>query len=313
MLGVRRIFADICRGQSVLSWQGKSLYIKHLSHLDQVDIDDYSVELEKEAAQKKLPANADKLKWLDEQRLWLVKDEESLEKERKQLENQRQTRAALFMPSQKQMMDGIIRETEKRLAKLTVRRSNLLGLTKERYVQNKLFIHYIKTSLYDDKTMGRLAFTMDDFDDMSEDELTGLFVAYNNVTESFDDKNLKKVAVSDAFMSYFVHCEDMTRFFSRPMCEWSFNQLNLMLWGRYFKKMMQEHNIPKEMMGDPQKMEDFVNGTSKVKEMVKGPKRAYGTGEGTHFVGIVGTQEDIKAMGLKTNDGPVKLANGNTV
>lgn len=308
MSDTRRAFADICRGYSTLSYQGNSLYIKHLSHIDQVDLDEYTARAKEEGKKKGLSSIEEKLVWLDKRKLWLKKDEEGIEKAKKALDNMRQTRGKLFLPSDKKSMDLLIHTNEQKWIKLANRRGALLGKTQERYSQDKTLVYYMQLSLFKDKMLTQPALSPKQ--SIDDDELNEMLAGFNTAMEPFEEKGIKRIAVSDTFTSYFFNCgEDVNSFFENCVSRWSFNQLNLVFWGRYFKNVLQSgSNIPKDIMSDPDKLIDFITGAAKAKEIVsQGPKRGYGDGSGTQFVGIVGSSQDLKDLGINTEQNTAKF------
>ena len=81
-MNLRRVFADICRGYSVTQWRGKPAYIKHLTHFDQVDIDEVHDAAKADAIRRGIKTEEERLKWLADRKMWVIKDEIALRQQR---------------------------------------------------------------------------------------------------------------------------------------------------------------------------------------------------------------------------------------
>lgn len=310
-VNLRRLFADICRGHSRMdldgsSWFGpKCLYVKHLSHFDQVDID-----LEREsyyvAAQKrKIPTLAEKMEWLEKKNLWGKKEESELRQHKVYIDNLEKTKGQVLSAQRK--------EIEKTLTKaiityndLYVKKNKLIGLTCEQYADQKVQNRYVFRSLYKDDKLTNLLFTDKAFDNLEDEELdkwAGLYIKFIN---DFSHDNLKKIAVAHFFTSYFYMTEEYSNFFGTAMSNLTFYQINLLSYGSYFKSIFQNNKIPDNIREEPEKIEEFL----KKSEAMKKTLSKAGNKEGGR-VGLVGaTKEDMEIIGVKGDSRPSILKKG---
>lgn len=294
---LRKAFADICRGYSVGEWNGP-VYLKHLSHFEQVDLDDCYEKYLLMAAKKKLPKKAEKMEWLEKKKLWGRKNEGDLTTQKNYVANLEKTLKLLFLKSQ---IDEHKKTLEKERAKyheMMAEKEGLLGLTCEKYAEQKMLNHYIFVSFYKDPDLKQKLFTKDAFNQLDDEETDELFKIYIDASSLLNEKNLKKIAVAPFFTSYFYTCDDVQAFFGKPICNLSYHQLNLLYYAGYFKQVIQNLKIPDNIQGDPEKIEEFANASAKAREMAQ----KIGKDGPTGIVGA--TNADMAYLGMETTQDP---------
>lgn len=294
----RKIFADICRGYSEAEWNGP-VYLKHLSHFEQVDLDSCYDEYFAIAVKKKLPKISEKLEWLEKKKLWVRKNEGELATQKAYVANLEKTLKLLFLKSQIDEHKKTIEKEKQKYHEMVAEKDALLSLTCEKYAEQKMYNHYIYISFYKDKKLENKLFTSKEFDNLDESETDDLFRIYIDTSSEFSEKNIKKLSVSSIFTTYFYVSEDNNNFFGKPMCYLSYNQLNLLYYANYFKQIIQNLKIPDNIRDDAEKIEEFATASAKVKEVLQkmgkdGP------------VGIVGaTNADMAYLGVENAYDPM--------
>lgn len=297
--GLRKIFADICRGYSSAEWHG-TIYLKHLSHFEQVDLDLCHDKYYQIAIKKKLQTKEARLEWLDKKGLWTRKNEGALGTQKAYVENLEKTTKLLFLKSQIDSHKETLNKEKIKYAEMLNEKEVLLGLTADKYADQKMLNHYILVSFYKDKELKNRLFSQKEFDNLDEDEMDELFSIYIKISNEIGDKNIKKISVSSFFTAYFYISDDIHAFFGKPTCELSYSQLNLLYYAGYFKQIVQNMKIPENIREDPEKIEEFASASAKVKEM------AQKVGKNNGPTGIVGaTSADMAYLGMESSYDPM--------
>ncbi len=296
-LNLRRVYAEIIRGYSTESWDGQTIYLKHLCHFDQVDIDLYYEEALARAKERGIPTEAANVKWLEEQGLWVRKDESALTMQKSYVENLEKTKNKMFLKVQIDDMQRQINSGREELYKMMVRKVGLIGLTCEQVAEQKIQLYYVYLSAFRDAKMTERVFSMDQINQLDEDESNALMDLYISSSRRFGHDALRKIAVSGYFTNYFYVCgENIASFFNRPIAELSMHQINLLSYALYYKRILSTNNVPDEMRDNPDKLEEYVMKTANFKEATA---KAGQTG---NRVGLVGaTQADFDALNLKNS------------
>ncbi len=295
---LRKAFADICRGYSIAEWNG-TIYLKHLSHFEQVDLDDCYEKYFNAALKKKLPKKTEKLAWLDKNKLWTRKNDGELATQKSYVENLEKTLKLMFLKSQIDEHKKTIQTEKIKYHRMVNEKEGLLGLTCEKYAEQKMLNYYIFVSFYKDPKLEHRLFNEKQFNNLDEEETEELFKIYINISNLLNEKNVKKISVSSFFTTYFYTCEEVQAFFGKPICNLSYHQLNLLYYASYFKQIIQNMKIPDNIRDDPDKIEEFANASIKAKEMAQKIGRDGPTG-------IVGaTNADMAYLGAENGYDPV--------
>ena len=86
----RRIFRDIVKGWSAATINGVEYYIKHLSAIDQVDIDDIKDRYLKQAIQRGIPRKQEIVDALKKDGTWTDEDEAEIKRQQNFIEQLQQ-------------------------------------------------------------------------------------------------------------------------------------------------------------------------------------------------------------------------------
>ena len=84
-INYRYLFKDIVSGFSEVEIEGELFFIKHLSALDQVELEVLEEKFYEAAKTKGLPTQEESLKRLEEEEMWLPKDETKIIEQKKYL------------------------------------------------------------------------------------------------------------------------------------------------------------------------------------------------------------------------------------
>ncbi len=297
---LRLAFSDICKGYSLLNYEGSLFYIKHITHHDQVDVESYYDSMYELAVRRGLPTEKDKLEWLDKNKVWTRADNDKLNTQRVYVDNLEKSKKNYPIKSQLDQHKKLLEEEKINLAKMIHKKNSLLGLTCELFAARRESDYYIYLSLYKDNKLLTPVFTRDEFSNLTDLELDNLSEAYTSITNRFNIQNIKKISIATFFLSYYLLCADNpTHFFGKPLCELTYNQLNLLSYAGYFNRILSSlPAVSDDIRNDPDKLEEFYAMAQKAKETIS--KTGDKSGGMTSFTG--GTKADYDALGVKSID-----------
>ena len=118
---------------------------------------------------------------------------------------------------------------------------------------------------------------------------------YNEFHQTFSETNIKNLAIQDFYKSYYSFIDNLSDFFGKPVVDLTNYQLNLILYTKIFKNIMEQYSeeIPDRIKGDPDGLLDFAN-SSESRDKIK-EELSKDSGAST----IVGaTKEDMDELGL---------------
>jgi hypothetical protein len=298
---LRQTFGDICLGFTQVTYKKSPVFIKHFSHFEQINI-----ELEKEkyfkiAISRKIPTKKEKLDWLIKEGLWSKADDEKIRDIEGYLNGLKKSKEKAFIKSQIDEWNAQIGKTDDELFLLKNKKTKLIGLTAEQYSEQKMENAYIKYSFFKDKECEKLFFTEKEFNRLDDEDIDELFSFYMEYITNCSHQNLKKIAISDFFTSYFYLKEDCSDFFSKPIYKLSYNQLNLIKYGNYFKSIFKiaGENVPEEALNDPEKLEQWALRSKNAKESAA--KHSGNKNGRTAYIGAT-EKDDGKFLGGMKDD-----------
>jgi hypothetical protein len=295
---LRKVYAEIINGYSSGLIKEKLVFIRHLSPIIQSEIDDSYLEFQSKAISEGLSKEEEKLKFLEDNDLWVDKDEKELRSKRSYVDSLRVTKKNLFLPSQINQLNTQIKEAEQDYRNKLIEKLNLLGTTVESFVNKKMNDIYLYSSLFLDKDFKMPLYSLEEFDEMSPNEFDAIEQKYNESIGKFSTLNIKKLALSPFFQNMFYLAEtNIDAFFGKAICTFTYQQSELANYGKYYRHILSETaNIPPELLSEPDKLDDYLTGNRNKEKTLDAYKDKGGT---TMIMGA--TPEDMKAMGLSNN------------
>ena len=304
---LRQAFLDVCNGYSLTKFNGKQLFIKHLSHKDHLFFDDVYDEALKGAIDGGILKEKDKLEYLKKEGLWSDKQDIEIDQKRYYIGQLEASKKNFRYPSQLESHIKVMKIEEDILKKLELKKVDLMGMTAEGYAAKIQTDHYMLMSFFTDNELTNPLYTPDEFDQVEDKEFDQLFKAYQKESEKCSDFNLKKLSFQDFFISYYYLCGDeVYQFFGKPITSLTFYQLKLISYARYFKNLLEGvnlNNLPQTILENPDELVNYLTATKNGQDMIN---------KNTHAnVSIVGgTKDDIKALtGEQKNALPNKNMN----
>lgn len=294
---LRRAYGEICRGYSETTWRGNPVFVAHLTVFDQTDIDGVQMAAFNEAVARGIKTEEQQLKWLDANKVWTSADEKGLTNERIYVENLHKTHAKMPLKVQRDQIMKQIKEGETKLASLNHRRTRALNLTAERVAEQKVQYEYIRLSFYKDPEMEEPLFTREALRTLDDDESEDLLISYVEVADRFSIDNVRCIAVQPFFSNQFHLCgKAIHTFFDVPIIDLTLHQTNLLLYGQYYRDVFAQYKVPKHLIDDPNKIDEYLTQSESTKAMIAKASQQQEGGR----VGIVGgTAEDMKMAGVE--------------
>lgn len=294
---LRQIYSAIIQGFVATSYNKAPLYIRHFSPIEQAEIDEHYAGFLARAKGEGLSSEEEQLALLKKQGVWGDAEDLEVKQLKFEVEELIGIKKTVLFPSQLEQIKVQIEVAEKRWLDKLKERADLLTLTAESFASQKVNEVYIYKSLYADKELKTPFFSDEDYQDLDRAEISALITLYNSKVSDFSDKNLQKVAVSGFFQDYYGLCEnDITNFYGKPIVYLTYYQSALARHGKYFHTLfMSENRPPDNIMGDPDKIIDWVTTTSNAKRLAA-KTEATGEGGAASFVGA--TKKDLEAMGM---------------
>lgn len=285
------IVGEIFDGYTDITFQGKTVYIKHFSIRDQRYIHRFYNKYKSIAESKGIPSEKEMLDSLREDGLWSDDDDRKIIDLEQELEGLRSSKRLSFLPSQKKNIQETIESKQKELNFLLSKKAELVGKTSEKYGSQRSNEEFIRYLIYSDRQCSRHFFTDDEFSNLSEEEVE-FFVKENDlISRRLNESNIQHVVLRDFFNMYMSQTEDVSAFYGKPIIELSVYQLKLAIYARIFFNMFQYHeDIPETIKKDPTAIFDFVE-----RKKNNGSKGNVNTEKGASAV-FGATKEDLEII-----------------
>jgi hypothetical protein len=259
LAGYRKVFRDIVEGRTNILIDDDKYYIKHLSALDQVDIDDVKDSYYNAALQRGIPKKEEVLHKLKEEGDWTDVEENEIKRQEAFIEQLQKNKTQLVLRSQIDRQNLTIQETRLKINKLLEKKKSLVGVNAEDYSDKRANDYYIITSFYFDKDLNDRVFKEEeDFNDLYADEVSVFISSYNKTFLAFEEKKIQEMILQDFYYIYFPFSDDTVGFFGSPVVKLTYNQLKLIVYTKIFKNIFENNqHIPEKIKKDPQALLDY--------------------------------------------------------
>jgi len=302
---LRILFVDILKGYTVAYYKNNKLYFKHNSSTDAGDIDHLKEEFVQKAKKNGLPTEDQKEEYVIKEKLWSVEKNEEIKKIKSYIFNLKQTKSKLFKNDDIANINKQINEENIKLFTLVSERKELLGFTVEDYANKKINEYYMFNSLFKDKALKERFFSEEEFDELENKELSEILEIYNHINKNYNDKNLKKIALSSYYLSLFNICDESAYYlYGKPIVHLTFYQMEIFGYARYFKNALSEakHKPPEEYYEDPDKLIDWLESSKNMEDVLDKDEKNQKKTEGAIATSIVGAKkEDLAKIGQDEN------------
>lgn len=291
---LRRSYSEIIYGFSIYARSTDTIYVKHFSPLDNLEVDFLYTESYNKAKERGYPTEKDRLQQLKEDRLWTEGDENNLEGVKASIKSAMLAKKKVFLKKDIEALNSQIKEEENLLLNLISKRDILINATVEKFTRKNIDAYLIYKSFFKDIALTKLIYTQEDFNELDQSDLNNLFITYNTVMENFSDTNIRKIALSGFFQNAYSLCDSVYEFYGKPICYLTNLQIQLSAYGGYYKQILtSEMKPPDEILSDPEKLEDWYTSRTNAEQMLdKNVTQEDGA------VSVMGaTKEDLKNWG----------------
>ena len=293
----RKIFRDIVQGYSEVLVRGQKYYIKHLTSIDQVAIDEIRDSYYQKAIDRGVPPQSEILEQLNKDGIWTEKDEKEIQRLELFIEQASKNKSELVLKSQIDKQNKSIQDTRAKIESLQLKKSEFMSSNAEDYADKRSNDYYIIKSFYSDKDLKELVFPEEtDYNDLYIDEISDFVSVYNKTFQMFEELKIQEMILQDFYYIYFPFSDDTVGFFGNPVCHLTYNQLKLIVYTKIFKNIFENNqHIPEKIKKDPQALLDYGSISNEAKDKMK-DKLSSGK-DGTTLFGA--TAEDYEYAGLE--------------
>lgn len=295
-------FIDILKGFSKAYYDSTPLYIKHNTTIDSGNIDYKKVDFELKAKSKGLPTKKEKEDYLIKEKLWSDEKNEKIVKIKNMLIGLKTTKSKLFKKTDIDYINDEISKYEKDLLGLQHELRELMGFTVEDYSIKKINEHYMFVSIFKDANLKESFFSTEQFEDLESIDISKLIKIYNDINNKFDQKKLKKIALSPFYLNLFNISNDNPYFlYGKPVIELTFYQMEIFGFAKYFKNIVSnsKHSPPDDYYNDPEKLIEWLEASKNAENMLEKNDNKKKDSVATSIVGA--NKEDLAKIGAEKN------------
>lgn len=295
----RKAFRDIVKGFSPAEVGGKTVYIKHLTPHDQVELEDVENHYFSVAESRGLPTEEEMLAFLKQEGDWTADDELEIKKLENFIESLRKSKSNLVLKSAQEQQSGLIEKESGKLNKKLNQKKDLLGSTCEEYGRNRAHDFYILKSFYRDMKIKKPLYSEDQYNELTQPQVSELVGVYNNVFRSFTEESVQEMVLEDFYQPYLNFGDDSMQFYGKAFCELTYNQVRMIVYTRIFKNIFENNpNIPESIRTNAAALLDYGSISDAEKEKVQSK---FDESAGSTIVGA--SQEDYEYLGVKQSGG----------
>jgi hypothetical protein len=267
----RKIFKEIVEGHTKAKADGQTYYIKHLTSLDQVDIDEIRSNYLTDAIKRGIPTEEEVLAALKKDGHWSDSDEDEIKRLDLFISQLQANKTQLVLKSDIDRQNKTINETRDKINKLQQKKTELMGVNAEAYADKRSNDYYIIKSFYTDpKLENKLFPEEDDFNELYPEEVQKLISTYNETFLAFEELKIQEMILQDFYYIYFPFSDDTVGFFGSPVVRLTYNQLKLIVYTKIFKNIFENNkHIPEKIKKDPQALLDYGSISDEAKEKMK--------------------------------------------
>lgn len=148
---VKLIYAEIIRGYSY-DFENK-IYIKHLSELEKIEIIEKRQEIYNISVSRGVKTDKQAVSYLISQELWSEEKEDEIASFEMMVEDNTKQAELIVSPVQKKVVMDLVGKDKVKLELIKEQRADLIGLTAEKYADDKyinyyLYYSFLKIQLY---------------------------------------------------------------------------------------------------------------------------------------------------------------------
>lgn len=298
---IGHVYSEIEQGFSEKIVNKQYIYFRHPTMSEYFTIYSRYNNILNEAQSKGILTEKEKIQEAIEFGAWEEDKEKEIYVLKTGIKNLTKTKNKLQLPSQKAEIDRLIKTKEAILLTFIRERQSILNYTAEEYASNRFTDEMIFTYLYKSKDLKEKLFNnIHEYNDISDDELNNIKIAYNTYSEDLTDYNIKLVAASGFFQNMIYIGDQSNSFWGKPVIKCSKYQNDLLVYGKIFKNVIKNkaetgEPIKEDILNDPKLFLHWLDDQNKAQSKFGGKNKG-GSNMVTSLVGA--TAEDYKKMGI---------------
>ena len=265
---IKNIYLEIIRGYSY-DFE-KDIYVKHFTDLERIQIIEKRNEIIEKIKIKGLRTEKEALKYIISENIWSYDKEKEIAELELKVEDNTRMANNMVVAAQKNTILKLVEKDKEELFKKRNERENLLGLTVEKYADNKYINYYLYFSFFKDSGLKQRYFSESDFVDLEDNEISDYFQIYSRALDKFNESNFKKIAVTPFFVNIAAMAYEDTRLFlDKSVLDYTNYQLEIFNMGKRNVRVSSEAN------GDP----PIIHSQTKYSQLIKWYDLQYATSE----------------------------------
>lgn len=282
-------FSSIILGRTPVVLNDRVVFAKHYGFHDNVETDFvYQMELKK-AREMGIDSTEERSSFLMLEGLWDEEKDIEIVRLQTSIEQSKKSKKTIFVPSQKEEFNNRIKDLSHQLLELKNAKAELMGKTAEILAKQESENFFILNTIFTDPDLQNLLHSPEEQDDISDQQLSNIVIAYN---ESFDflvSGGIKQVALGNEAQTLISIAENAYYFYGKPVSQLTFFQSELFVYAKNYSMMLNyEVAPPASVIDDPDKLEDWYDAATHSKKWTKPD------GEGSSS--IFGTADDVKQV-----------------
>ncbi len=249
------LVGEIFDGYSVSAFEGRDVFVKHISIRDQKYIHTYHEKYKNIAVCKGVESKEDREAYLKKEGLWEEADDLKMASLTDEIKNLKKTKDSVFLPSQRESFQKTIEQKAIELYELTSKKAEIVGLTAEGYASKRCNDEMLRFCIFKDAGLSENLHNEDEFSDLEINQIISLNEIMMNVSEKISEDSIKQAVLKPFFSMYLSNCEDLKSFYGKPVIELSAYQMKLGMYAKVFHSIFQyTEDIPDNIREDPDKL-----------------------------------------------------------
>jgi hypothetical protein len=293
-----QIISEILQEFSVMKTSFGVVYFKHISQKDQREIITSADVIKQDAKEKGLLCEDEAVEDLIDQEMWTYDQEKEIENLNKKIKSIKNSIGQINLPSKRKHAEAQMSVLQKKHDGINFEKQNLLGLTVEKFVSNKLQRLTVEKVLFYDKYFKESVYKNLYINDKKKE--IEIYKIQTDFFKKFSDEKISRAVLSNYFAVYLPFCEDPLGVFGVPLKDLTSYQLKAISFGRYFLSIFKNSTkkIPDNIAKDPDLLISFYE-SSKNESSSGARSGKSGHGGTTHFGA---TKEDIEIIKQEDED-----------
>ena len=271
------------------------VYLKHFSYYEAGDIETKYFEYLDEAKANSLPTYKQQEEYIIKEGLWNESDETDILLQEQFLDSIKLNYSKEYLNSRRIQMKSSIEDAETKLRALRLRKESYMSKTAESFANQKTLNYKVSNSFFKDKKL-----TENISENCEGGEYDEFITLFYKAQDRLGHESLKRLSISSVFTNLFYLVEDnIYQFYGKPIIDLSNYQVDLFMWGRYFKNVLQEqgNTIPQDVKNDPNRLINWIDLRRNAKDA-----RVIDDEKGGNMSIVGAKKEDYEILGLQVTN-----------